>query len=306
MCAAALSRAQSLGVTSSAVFVRYYDVESADGTRIRAWTNDAAGPTVFLSNGLGTNPHAWPSLLRPDCGLRVVSWNHRGVSGSERPKSGRVDLDSYIEDAIAVMDDAGIASAVIPAWSAGVTVAFELANRHPERVKGILAVAGVPGNTYGTMLAPLHVPGPVAKRLMVALTMSALVGGRAVGQVTRRLPWTNAMANMLRHTRLINPNADTAELRAMLQEFTTTDPRWYAHLALGVSKHSRISLSNLRIPVTFLAGRWDVLTGASDMRTAHERIPDSRFRELSATHFIPVEYPAVVLDELKQLVERAG
>ena len=45
---------------------RFYDVRSADGTRLRAWTNDAEGPPVLLCNGLGTNPYAWPALLRPD------------------------------------------------------------------------------------------------------------------------------------------------------------------------------------------------------------------------------------------------
>ena len=55
----------------------------------RAWTNDPDGaidgPTVVLCNGLGTGPWAWPALLRPDCGVRVVSWNHRGTGGSDRP-----------------------------------------------------------------------------------------------------------------------------------------------------------------------------------------------------------------------------
>ena len=292
--------------TSRTARVRYHDIESADGTRIRAWTNDGDGPTVLLSNGLGTNPHAWPSLLRPDCGLRVVGWNHRGVSGSERPRDGRVDLDSYVEDALAVMDDAGIEAAVIPAWSAGVTVAFELANRHPERVKGILAVAGVPGNTFGTMLEPLHVPGPVAKRVMTGVVISGIVGGRAMGLVSRNIPWTAAVANMLRFSRFINPRADTDDLRTLMQEFCTTDPRWYAHLAMDVTKHSRVSLSRVGVPVTFLAGRWDILTGAKQMRTAHERIPGSVYRELEGTHFLPIEYPEVVLEELKALVERAG
>lgn len=292
--------------TSRTARVRYHDIESADGTRIRAWTNDGDGPTVLLSNGLGTNPHAWPSLLRPDCGFRVVGWNHRGVSGSERPKDGRVDLDSYVEDALAVMDDAGVESAVIPAWSAGVTVAFELANRHPERVKGILAVAGVPGNTFGTMLEPLHVPGPVAKRVMTGVVISGIVGGRAMGLVSRNIPWTAAVANMLRYSRFINPRADTDDLRTLMQEFCTTDPRWYAHLAMDVTKHSRVSLSRVGVPVTFLAGRWDILTGSKQMRTAHERIPGSIYRELDGTHFIPIEYPDIVLEELAALVERAG
>ena len=72
--------------------LRFYDVTSADGTRLRAWTNDADGPTVLLCNGLGTNPYAWPALLRSDCGVRVISWNHRGVrrfGPARRPGPGR-------------------------------------------------------------------------------------------------------------------------------------------------------------------------------------------------------------------------
>ena len=67
----------------------FYDVVSADGTRLRAWTNDPDclidGPTVVLCNGLGTSAWTAPALLDPDCGVRVVSWNHRGTGGSERP-----------------------------------------------------------------------------------------------------------------------------------------------------------------------------------------------------------------------------
>lgn len=294
-------------MTTTPGLLRFHDVRSADGTRLRAWQNGAEGPTVLLSNGLGTNPQSWPSLLQPDCGVHVVSWNHRGVGGSARPKDGRVDLDSFIEDALAVMDDAGIESAVIPAWSTGVTIAFELANRHPERVKGILAVAGVPGNTFATMLAPLRVPPFLAKQYMATLARLTVVTGHGLAPLTRRLPWTNRSTDvLLQRTRLIHRAAETAELRAMVQEFFTTHPAWYAKLALGVSQHERISLSGIDVPVTFLAGRWDLLTGARDMRSASQRVAGSRYRELDSTHFIPLEYPDVVLQELLDLIERAG
>lgn len=290
----------------TAALVRYYDVKSADGTRIRAWTNDADGPTVLLSNGLGTNPHAWPSLLRPDCGVHVVGWNHRGTGGSARPADGRVDLDSFIEDAVAVMDEAGIESAVVAGWSTGVTIAFELATRHPDRVLGILAVAGVPGNTFSTMLAPLRVPPVIARTVMVGVARSATITGHALAPLTRRLPWTNLTTDIVRRTHIIFPAADTAELRTLLQEFFTTHPAWYAKLALSVAEHARVSLSDIDIPVTFVAGRWDVLTGARDMLSASQRVRGSRYRELEATHFIPVEFPDVVLDELRQLLARVG
>lgn len=293
-------------ITPTAALVRYYDVVSADGTRIRAWTNDGDGPSVLVSNGLGTNPHAWPSLLRAGSGVRVVGWNHRGTGGSARPDDGRVDLESFVEDAVAVMDDAGLDRVVVAAWSTGVTIAFELATRHPERIGGILAVAGVPGNTFSTMLAPLHVPPLVARTVMVGIARSATITGHALAPVTRRLPWTNVTADIVRRTRIIFPAADTADLRMLLQEFFTTHPAWYAKLALSVAEHDRVSLSDIDVPVTFVAGRWDVLTGARDMRTASQRVKGSRYRELDATHFIPVEQPAVVLDELRQLLARVG
>src|ERR1700710_1182323 len=98
--------AQTLHVAPSVddgLALRHYTVTSADGTRLRAWTNDVDGPTVLLCNGLGTSPFAWPALLRPDCDVRVVSWNHRGVGGSERPADpSRVDVTAFVEDAVAV------------------------------------------------------------------------------------------------------------------------------------------------------------------------------------------------------------
>ncbi len=291
-------------MTTPTAFVRYYDVVSADGTRLRAWTNDAEGPTVLLSNGLGTNPHAWPSLLNPDCGVHVISWNHRGTGGSARPADDRVDLDAFVEDAVAVMDDAGVATATIASWSAGVTVAFELAGRYPERVNGILAVAGVPGNTFATMLAPIKVPPFIAKKLMVGLARSGGFSGPVIAPLTKRIPWTKATANMLRWSRIINPAADPGELRTLLQEFCTTHPSWYAKLALGVSEHQRVSLSQIAVPVTFLAGKWDMLTGSRDMLSASKRVDGARFRELESTHFIPVEFPKIVLDELHLLLNR--
>ena len=41
----------------------------------------------------------------------------------------------------------GVDRCVVAGWSFGVNTAFELALRHPERVSGLFAVAGVPGGT---------------------------------------------------------------------------------------------------------------------------------------------------------------
>jgi pimeloyl-ACP methyl ester carboxylesterase len=280
-------------------------VRSADGTRLRAWTNDADGPTVLLCNGLGTNPNAWPSLTTPDCGVRIISWNHRGTSGSDRPKDrARVDLDAFADDAVAILDDAGIDSCVVMGWSAGVTVAFELAGKHPERVDGVFAVAGVPGNTLGTSLRPLHLPGPIAKALMIAGAHVSRATGRYWSSLTTGLPVTRTTANLMRWLRLVDQAADPDVVREVTQEILTTSPDWYAHLALGVGTHPRVPLSAIDVPVTMLAGTRDMLTSAEAMKSAADQLKDVVFIEIDATHFIPFGAPELVLAELKNVLKR--
>ena len=117
----------------------FNEVLSDDGTRLRGLDQRPRrlidGPTVVLCNGLGTSPWAWPALLDPDCGVRVVSWNHRGTGGSERPSDPEhVGIEAFVEDALSVMDHFGVDRAVLMGWSMGVNTMFELAVHHPERV----------------------------------------------------------------------------------------------------------------------------------------------------------------------------
>jgi pimeloyl-ACP methyl ester carboxylesterase len=75
-------------------------------------------------------------------------------------------------------------------------------------------------------------------------------------------------------------------------------------LALATSKHVRVSLRNIAVPTTFVAGRYDVLASSDDMRTASQRIRDAEYVELRATHFIPMEKPAEVHEQLLALLDR--
>ena len=63
----------------------YRSVTSVDGTRLRAWDNDGHGVPVLISNGLGTPHHAWPDINGRTDTYRVMTWDHRGLGGSERP-----------------------------------------------------------------------------------------------------------------------------------------------------------------------------------------------------------------------------
>ncbi|WP_193605138.1 alpha/beta fold hydrolase [Nocardioides dongkuii] len=289
----------------------FHDVLSDDGTRLRAWTNDPdgvlEGPTVVLCNGLGTSAFAWPALLSPDCDVRVVSWNHRGTGGSERPVDpDRVDVGAFVEDALSVMDHFGVDRAVLMGWSAGVNTMFELATEHPERVTGLFAVAGVPGDTFSTMLGPARLPRIAARALTVNLSRVAKVGGRALTPLTTRIPVGRRMIDVLSHSGFMFPVADPELAAAAVGEFLTTPVDWYAHLALRTSEHPRVPLSRIRVPATFVAATYDVLAGARHMRTAAERVAGAEYVELRGSHFIQMEQPERVHELLLALLDRVG
>ena len=285
--------------------VRFHQVTSADGTVVEAWTNAVEeGPVVLLCNGLGTNPYAWPALLDPECGVRVVSWNHRGVGRSARPQDrARVGMEAFVEDALAVMDAFDLDRCVVAGWSIGVNTAFELALRHPERVSGLFAVAGVPGATFASMGAPLFIPRPLRRPISVATARTMKLAAPVLTPVARRIPMGPITTTALRFSGFMFPTARPTEVRRAVREFLTTPIDWYMHLALHASRHDRVSLSGVDVPTVFVAGRYDVLADVKDVRSAAERIDQATYRELLGTHFLPLERSAAVAQLLRELLE---
>lgn len=285
--------------------LRFYNVTAADGTELQAWTNDVDGPAVLLCNGLGTNPYAWPALLDPDCGVRVISWNHRGTGGSGRPTDPtHVGIEAFVEDALAVLDDAGIDACPVMGWSMGVNTAFELAYLHPDRVSGLFAVAGVPGGTFSSMLAPLGIPRFARAAITVNAARLMRTLGKPASVLARNLPIGPRAVALVSHSGFMLPVADVELTAETIREMLRTPVDWYMHLAVETSKHVRVSLRDIAVPTTFVAGRWDVLASAADMRTAAERITGAEYVEFNASHFVAMEKPAEVHALLLDLLDR--
>lgn len=286
--------------------MRTYDVVSADGTRIQAWTNDGTGPLVLLCNGLGTNPWCWPALLDPDCGVRVVSWYHRGVAGSDRPEDlSRIGVDAMVEDALAVLTSTGEERAVVAGWSMGVNAAFELAVGHPERVLGVFAICGVPGGTFSTMLSPLSVPGLLKGPITKAVATALAVVGSPLSPALRSAMALPFSEHAVRASHFIFPTARGPLVRRALKEFARTDVSWFFRMARATSRHRRVSLSRVTVPTTFVAASHDLLAGLEETRTAAARVQGARLAELDGSHFLMLERPDEVHAELLALVARA-
>jgi len=282
-------------------------VRGADGTGLRAWCNDAEGEPVLICNGLGAPPEAWSQVVARDSGFRVVTWYQRGLGGSERPADpGRVRVEDHAEDARAVLDAFGMASATTLGWSLGVNVAFELALEDPARVRGVVAVAGVPGGTFSALFAPYGVPRRLRPRLGRLGSRLLPVLGPLLPMVVASLPSAHDLWSPVALSGTAHEAAHPGALRAVLREFARHDWNWYRHLALAVAEHAPLDVASVCCPVTFVAGRYDSLVDVRDVRNAARTVPGARLRELPGTHFLPLQYPRVMLEELSRLVTAGG
>lgn len=104
-------------------------------TRV-SWTEEgpADAPVVLLSNSLGSTRAMWdpqvPALAER---YRVLTYDTRGHGASPSP-AGPYTLDDLVDDALAVLDEAGAERAHVVGISLGGMTGMRMAAREPGRV----------------------------------------------------------------------------------------------------------------------------------------------------------------------------
>ena len=283
-----------------------FDVTSADGTLIKAWRSDQPGIPLVIANGLGTIPEAWPALIREGSGYDTVTWYQRGTFGSARPADPTaIRVEDHVADMVALMDSQSIDRALVACWSIGVNIAFEFAHRYPERVAGIMAVAGVPGGTFSTMGGPLRIPRRLRKPISMRVLKTAGFTGPLVTWLTPKIPINKRSAWLIAHSGFMLPGAKPAVVVPMLKQFLQHDWSWYAKLAEAAAANDPMDLHFVTCPVTLVAGKHDVLTSMHDVIDAAEKIPHAQITVLGGSHFLPLEFPEHLHTTLDDLARRA-
>jgi pimeloyl-ACP methyl ester carboxylesterase len=273
-------------------------IRAVDGTRLVTWSSDGdAERTILICNGLGGPAAAWKPLLGR--GSRVISWHHRGLLGSERPKDlSRITVADHVSDALRVLDVYGVDKALVVGWSLGVAVSLELARQYPDRVAGVVAIAGAAGGIFDSALAPIPLGlGPITARV-TARAVSRF--GVVPNFIFDHGPNAHVWALALRHSGVIDRRASNREVAEVWHPFSRHDWSWYARMAAVGGEHPVPDLSTIECPVTFVAGKRDLITASWASFEAAEKIPRARVELLDATHFLPLEYP----NEIVAIIER--
>ncbi len=106
------------------------------GTRLH-WREDGAGEPLLLLNSVGCDLTLWNAVMPYLKGFRVLRMNMRGHGESVSPP-GDYTLDQIADDALAVMDAAGVDKAAICGLSLGGMTAMTLALKAPSRVSALV------------------------------------------------------------------------------------------------------------------------------------------------------------------------
>ncbi|MBB6014947.1 alpha/beta fold hydrolase [Deinococcus radiopugnans] len=75
-----------------------------------------------------------------NAGYRVITIDHRGYGQSVAPADDAGSIQTYAKDALAVMDQLNVPSAIIGGMSMGGPIVFEMYRTAPERFKGMLLI----------------------------------------------------------------------------------------------------------------------------------------------------------------------
>ena len=272
-----------------------------DGTRI-GYQVRGDGPCIVFANGLGGTYIAFRHLYDALDQYKTICWDYRGLYTSEACKQpGCNTVAHQVDDLIAILDHEGVGAAVVVGWSMGVQVGFEAIRRHPARVRGMLAINGTYGRAFRTVMGSRLVGRTIPMLLRLVKAQAALAG-----YATKRLAGSDALIAAMKRVGLVSQTIDIDIFRAVAAGFQTIDWTIYSDLLTRLDEHDAEDvLATIKVPISIVTGDRDLMTPPSTAEHMHRTIPGSRMVVIEGgTHYTPVEYPAVIVEELRRLLDR--
>lgn len=275
---------------------------TTDGTRI-GYQVRGEGPAIVFANGLGGTYLAFKYLYEAlGDRYKIISWDYRGLYSSGAAKDARANTIAHqVGDLIQILDAEKVDRCVLAGWSMGVQVGFETIRLHRERVAGFFAINGTYGHAFHTVMGS-RLMGQIIPMLLKLVRAQAGL----VGLVTKQVAGSDALIGAMKRVGLVSKTIDVEVFREVAAGFQTIDWVIYSDLLTRLDEHdAEAVLATVDIPVSIVTGDKDQTTPPATAEHIHRAIKGSRLVVIEGgTHYTPVEYPAILVDELQKLLAR--
>lgn len=263
-------------------------VRSNDGARLHySETGRRSGPPVLMIQGLGADKHLWDvQRLALARGYRTLALDNRGAGRSDKP-FGVYTIEQMADDAVAVLDHAGVDDAHVIGASMGGVISQVIALRHPERVRSLtLACTACRHHDWRRELLAGWAE-TAQTRGMAAMTGEAarwVIGPRSFRRLSPALGWLGPLAFSR------PPHAFASQVAGILASDDSLADR----------------LQHVTAPTLVIVGNQDILTPRGDSEEIAERIPGAELVVISgAAHGFMIEHGTtfnrVLLDFLQRV-----
>ena len=282
--------------------------ESADRTRIAYYMTPSpapGAPTIVLANGLGGPRYAWKPLIDQLCDrFRFVTWDYRGLYGSDRPAGGSAaySIARHVDDLEAILQAESITSATLMGWSMGVQVCLEATQRMPGLPLALVLLNGTFGRPLDTA-----VPQGFSRALPHALDLAQRYAA-PLGRWLRKASTLPEFVSVLKRFGVMADTVDEQEFATVVSMFGSIDVEAYVMnlRALGEHDASRL-LETIPVPTLVIAGDRDKLTHRGLSQQMVRRIPRAQILVVrGGTHYTAVEFPELLALRIERFLLDAG
>lgn len=251
------------------------------------WEEHGQGPPLLLIMGLSFTLEMWhravPELSKE---YRCIVFDNRGVGRSDAPPGRRYSIETMAEDALAVLDAAGIQEpAFVLGASMGGMIAQELALRHPDRVRALVLACTASGFLRrGAWPRREWLPG---------IYHWVTLNGDSHERALRPLLYAEATpASRIEEDILIRAGCRPLRRPVLCQ------------LAGILSWNSRSRLSQIKAPTLVIHGDEDHILPAINGRMVAKQIPNAEFVLIPhAGHMLITDQPELSFRAVKQFLE---
>jgi len=230
--------------------------QALNGSVRLAYEVHGEGAPVLLIHGWGYGLWGWEPVVGPLAShYRVVAFDNRGVGGSDVPP-GPYTVADMAEDAVAVLDAAGLRTAHVVGTSLGGMIAQEVALDFPDRVDRLILACTTPG-------------GPDAYA-MPEQTVRLLEESQSLEpRVALRRFVANALAPGA-------PEELVERIYAYRQSQRPDPAGWHAQGAAGADFDASERLGAIAAPTLALHGTADGVVDPRNSELLAQRIPNAR------------------------------